>query len=59
MTQNYVNAFLGAVLVLAALLGLDTAVLAWTTGIVGALIVIVGLWGAGALSSKETEVRHA
>lgn len=60
MWQNYVNAFLGFCLVVVAFLGLTGITLAWTLGILGAAIIVFGIWGAGVLSTEsETKVRHA
>ncbi|HUO56201.1 MAG TPA: hypothetical protein VMU27_02075 [Candidatus Paceibacterota bacterium] len=62
MWQNYTNAFLGLCLVGVAIFAAATmgTTLAWTVGILGAVIIVLGLWGAGALSPEsESRVRHA
>ena len=62
MWQDYANALLGLCVLVVAFLGLDATTLMWTLGILGAAIMILGLWGAGALSSsgsEQAERRHA
>jgi hypothetical protein len=55
--QHWVNALLGAWLVVLTFLGLTGATLMWTIGITGALIVILGVWGA--LGSQSTTNQRA
>lgn len=60
MWQNYLNLLLGAVLVVAAFLGLDSNTLVWTMGIVGATIAVLSLWASGVFStSSESRMSHA
>jgi hypothetical protein len=61
MWQHYVNAVLGLCLVVIAFAAYAAlgATLGWTVGILGAVIIVLGLWGAGALSSEERKIRHA
>lgn len=58
MWQDYVNAVLGLAVLVVAFLGLSGATLMWTLGILGALILILGLWGASAISSSS-EFKHS
>ena len=46
---------LGLVVVVVAFLGLTGATLSWTLGVLGAAILILGLWGAGTMSGSESE----
>ena len=62
MWQNWTNAVLGLVIIAALFMGLSASTLAWTVGVVAALIVIFGFWGAGATSYDDSHSnisRHA
>ncbi|HCR52623.1 TPA: hypothetical protein DIV48_03215 [Candidatus Kaiserbacteria bacterium] len=60
MWQDYVNALLGLCVFAVAFLGLTGATLSWTLGILGAAILVLGLWGASRTSSaSEFEHKHA
>ncbi|OGG49042.1 hypothetical protein A3G63_00630 [Candidatus Kaiserbacteria bacterium RIFCSPLOWO2_12_FULL_52_8] len=60
MWQNYVNALLGLAVIVVAFLGLEGVTLSWTLGILGAAVLILGLWSATRTSSiTELEQRHA
>ncbi|HEY4501940.1 MAG TPA: hypothetical protein VJJ20_02640 [Candidatus Paceibacterota bacterium] len=57
MWQDYANGILGlAVIGVAVFGGLDTT-LAWTFGLLGAVITVIGFWGAAAL--PEWTAKHA
>lgn len=57
MWQNYTNAVLGLVIIGVAVFAGFTTTLAWTLGILGAVIMIVGFWGGAA--EPEGTVGHA
>ncbi len=60
MWQNYVNALLGLCLIIISIAvasSIDTT-LVWTFGGIGALTLILGLWG-GSSESYEQEHRRA
>jgi hypothetical protein len=59
MWQDYVNAFLGLCVLAVAFLGLTGTTLTWTLGILGAVILILGLWSASKTSSSGFEQKHA
>jgi membrane-bound ClpP family serine protease len=60
MWQDYVNALLGLCVLALAFLGLEGVTLSWTLGILGAAILVLGLWGALITSpSSGSEMRHA
>lgn len=53
MWKDLINAVLGLAVIGALFLGLDAATLSWTLGILGAVIAVIGVWGA--LSSIPEE----
>ena len=57
MWQDWANAVLGLVLVGMAFFGAVDTTYAWAFGILGALIAVVGFWGAAGL--PEGTMRHA
>jgi hypothetical protein len=59
MWQDWTNAVLGLAVIAVAFLGLTGSTLMWTLGILGAVIAIVGLWGASALSESASMRSHA
>ena len=56
MWQHWTNAVLGLVVLVVAFLKLSGSTLAWTLGILGVVIAIVGLSGAASGSASS---RHA
>jgi len=57
MWQDWVNAVLGLAVIGVAVFGGVEATLAWSLGILGAVITVIGFWGAASLS--ESTARHA
>jgi hypothetical protein len=53
MWKEYTNAVLGLCVVAVAFLGLSGAAFAWTVGILGALVLVLGLWGASMTSGWQ------
>lgn len=47
MWKEYTNAILGLCVAVVAFVGLAGTSLVWTTAVLGALILFLGLWGAG------------
>lgn len=58
MWQDLTNAILGLAVIVVAFLGLSGATLGWTLGILGAVIAVVGFWGATSIS-ESSMTRHA
>ena len=48
MWQDWTNALLGLCVIVVAFLGLSGASLAWTLGVLGAAIALLGIMGASA-----------
>ncbi len=59
MWQDWTNAVLGLAVIAVAFMGLDAATLMWTLGILGAVIAIVGFWGAASLPESTSMRSHA
>lgn len=57
MWQDWTNAVLGLAVIGVAFMGLEATTLTWTLGILGALIAIVGFWGAASLG--QSSASHA
>ncbi|HUY62334.1 MAG TPA: hypothetical protein VMV50_00880 [Candidatus Paceibacterota bacterium] len=51
MWQDWTNGVLGLAVLVAAFMGLTGTATVWTFSILGALIAILGFWGAGGYSS--------
>jgi hypothetical protein len=58
MWQDWINGVLGLVVIGIAFLGLTGSALMWTLVVVGAVIAVVGFWGAG-VSTTSTTTKHA
>jgi len=58
MWQDYTNALLGFAVLLVAFLQLSDSALTWMLSVLGAAIMIMGLWHAIAMS-KKSEIKHA
>jgi hypothetical protein len=58
MWQDWVNAVVGLAIIGVALFGGLGVTLGWTFGILGAVVVILGIWGASVYSG-EGSVKHA
>lgn len=65
MWQQWVNALLGLWTIVVGFLGLSGSSLTWTLVITGAVIAILGFWGANVeanerthLHDLETQLRH-
>ena len=54
MWQQWVNAILGLVVIAVAFMGLAPATMMWTLIVVGAVVAILGFWGAAVSSSNST-----
>jgi len=60
MWQDWANAILGLAVIGVAFMGLEATALTWTLGILGALIAVVGFWGAVSLGGESESTRsHA
>ncbi len=61
MWQDWVNAVLGLAVIVVAVFNsaVTGATLGWTFGILGAVIAVVGLWGAGSVSESTSARSHA
>jgi VIT1/CCC1 family predicted Fe2+/Mn2+ transporter len=61
MWQQWVNVVVGLAVIVVAFLGLAGATLMWTLIVAGAVVAILGLWGA--MSEQDTisssSTRHA
>jgi hypothetical protein len=57
MWQNYTDAVLGLLVLILAFAGLAGSAQAWTFGILGAVILVLGLWG-GAMDSSSMMKRN-
>lgn len=53
MWQDWINVVLGFCVIVVAFLGLDQETLTWTLSILGAAIVLLGLWEAVTISQKQ------
>lgn len=47
MWQDWINGVLGVAVIVVAFLDLTGNTLAWTLGALGAVIALIGFWGAG------------
>ena len=56
--QHWVNVVLGLAIIVVAFMGLTGAALMWTLIVGGALVAILGLWGAMA-GQSNTNMSHA
>ena len=59
MWQHWVNVVIGLAVIVVAFLGLTGATLMWTLIVAGALVAILGLWGAMSEGSTMTNTRQA
>jgi hypothetical protein len=56
MWQDWTNAVLGIIVFALAFTGLDAMTLSWTLGILGAIIAVVGFWGAAETMPRSRSV---
>jgi hypothetical protein len=64
MWQHWTNAVIALVIFVSLFVGLSASTLAWTVGILAAVIAILAFWGAGSVSSEmhshgSHNMRHA
>lgn len=55
MWKQWINALLGVGIIAVPFLGLTGATLAWTLGIMGALVLLLSLWMTLEVSTEEYE----
>ena len=54
MWQQWVNAILGLITIAVAFMGLAGATMMWTLVVIGAVVAILGFWGAAVSSSSSS-----
>lgn len=58
MWQQWVNTILGLWVIAIPFVGMTAASMVWTLVITGAVIAILGLWGAGVEATERTHMQE-